>query len=199
MFNHKVGSLFRRAFVKCGCKLEVFLKFKERKASAVWRSGFTVIDEFRANQGRVIAVDTAPLLVWFYFQSQQTGCHRQTFEKKERFWNTSLWVDSWIPGNWTNNATCRLNRITAPAAPWSSSSPSAWKVSSSSPNPLVPHSQISAPEQACVPEAAQKTAPSLRVLHAEQKTAKQEVCRISFSLCQLFWGNTKLFRKIKGI
>lgn len=49
--------------MKCGCKLEVFLKFKEIKASAVPRSGFTIIDGFRANRGRVIAVDTALLLV----------------------------------------------------------------------------------------------------------------------------------------
>jgi len=35
--------------MKWGSKLEVLLKFKERKASAVPRSGFTIIDGFRAN------------------------------------------------------------------------------------------------------------------------------------------------------
>lgn len=45
------------------CKLEAFLQFKERKASAVPKSGFTIIDVFRADRGRVIAVDTALLLV----------------------------------------------------------------------------------------------------------------------------------------
>lgn len=50
--------------MKCGCKLEPFLEFKGIKAPAAEpRSGFKIIDGFKANLGRVIAVDTAALPV----------------------------------------------------------------------------------------------------------------------------------------
>lgn len=48
--------------MKCGCKLEPFLEFKGIKAPAE-PSGFTITDGFKANRGRVIAVDTALLPV----------------------------------------------------------------------------------------------------------------------------------------
>lgn len=173
--------------MKCICRLEAFLKFNERKAFAVQRSIFTMIDGFRANRQRVIAFDTASLLAWFYIQSQHVGCRIQTFGKNK----SDAEIFQFTRGFQLSRTPRLVSARTLPLAGCSGSLRQARRgaACSMASTPRGEQRERQGPGNSCIPRAP----PALR------GAAKQEACRILFSLCQWFWGSTKLLKKIKGI